>query len=90
MSVMVNQSQLAGYGLEFAIDDATTIFCIRILYTAMCQMINMFGITTNIINIICFVKQGFKDVINISLLGMQLKPIQIDFYFMKTCQSVVT
>lgn len=37
--------------------------------TALCQSIVVFGIVTNIINIICFVKQGFKDQINISLSG---------------------
>lgn len=40
-----------------------------ILFTIVCQSIVLFGIGTNIINIICFVKQTFKDPVNISLFG---------------------
>lgn len=84
MSHWVNQSQLADYGLAFTIDEATTTVFLSVLYGAMCQMINIFGIATNIINIICFVKQGFKDAINVSLLGMPLKPYILLFNFSKT------
>ncbi|CAG5117984.1 unnamed protein product, partial [Candidula unifasciata] len=48
-------------------DEATEIF-IWVVLTVVCQALCLFGISTNIINIICFVKQGFKDPINISLL----------------------
>ncbi|CAG5117001.1 unnamed protein product, partial [Candidula unifasciata] len=34
----------------------------------VCQVIDIFGTVTNIINIICFVQQGFKDPVNVSLL----------------------
>lgn len=50
-------------------DEALTI-AMYFIYTVMCQTVNIFGTVTNIINIICFVKQGFKDSINITLLGM--------------------
>ncbi|CAG5126085.1 unnamed protein product, partial [Candidula unifasciata] len=39
-----------------------------LVYAVVCQLIDIFGTVTNIINIICFVKQGFKDPVNISLL----------------------
>ncbi|CAG5130212.1 unnamed protein product, partial [Candidula unifasciata] len=45
------------------------LICQWIIYTVVCQFIDVFGIATNIINIICFIKQGFKDSVNISLLG---------------------
>lgn len=35
----------------------------------LCQLICVFGIATNIINIVCFIKQGFNDPVNVSLLG---------------------
>lgn len=47
------------------------LVCTWVLYNIVCQIINIFGIVTNIINIVCFVKQGFKDSINVSLLGMR-------------------
>lgn len=39
------------------------------LYTALCQAIVLFGVVSNIINIVCFVKQGFQDPVNVSLCG---------------------
>lgn len=40
-----------------------------IVVVVMCQDVNNLGILTNSINIACFVKQGFKESVNISLLG---------------------
>lgn len=77
MSLGRNSSQSEAYTLLFIVDSATMTVCIYVLYTVVCQGINVFGIVTNIINIVCFVKQGFKDSINVSLLGMNLKHIHI-------------
>jgi hypothetical protein len=38
-------------------------------FSTLCQAVAVFGIGSNIVNIICFIKQGFKDPINISFLG---------------------
>lgn len=38
-------------------------------YSLLCEFIDIFGTLTNIVNIICFVKLGFKDPVNVSLLG---------------------
>ncbi|CAG5124060.1 unnamed protein product, partial [Candidula unifasciata] len=46
----------------------TTLVFQWVVYTVVCQTIDVFGLVTNIINIVCFVKQGFKDPVNISLL----------------------
>lgn len=42
---------------------------IWIFYAALTLFIDVFGTMTNIINIVCFIKQGFKDMVNISLMG---------------------
>lgn len=42
-----------------------------VLFAVVCQAVDILGIIANIINIICFVKQGFKDPVNISLLGTE-------------------
>lgn len=55
---------------DVLISDAATMILYWIIYTFLCQVIDVFGTTTNIINIVCFVKQGFKDPVNVSLLGM--------------------
>lgn len=49
-------------------DSLRTIFQ-WIVFAVMNQLVDIFGTVANIINIICFVKQGFKDSVNISLLG---------------------
>ncbi|CAG5130210.1 unnamed protein product, partial [Candidula unifasciata] len=54
------------------LSDEFTAICQWIIFTLICQIIDLFGIATNIINIICFVKQGFNDPVNISLLGLAL------------------
>lgn len=40
-----------------------------VTYAGVCQTVNIFGIVSNIINIVCFITQGFKEAINVSLLG---------------------
>ncbi|CAG5120768.1 unnamed protein product, partial [Candidula unifasciata] len=39
-----------------------------ISYSIVCNVIDVFGTVTNILNIVCFVRQGFQDSVNISLL----------------------
>lgn len=51
------------------VDVQVTEIYIWVLCTVACQVVNVFGVVTNIINIMCFIKQGFKDAVNISLLG---------------------
>lgn len=64
------------------LDESTAHIFLWIIYTVICQAVEVFGIVTNIINIICFVKQGLGDSINISLLGKgQLK---VFFSYIKT------
>lgn len=40
-----------------------------ITYSFVCNLIDIFGTATNVLNIACFVSQGFQDSVNISLLG---------------------
>lgn len=53
-------------------DEAVLIFT-WVVFGVLCQVIDVVGIVTNIVNIICFVKQGVKDSVNISLLGKKSK-----------------
>lgn len=52
------------------ISDEAVLVYTNVVYSFVCQAIDVFGVVTNVINIVCFAKQGFKDPINISLLGM--------------------
>lgn len=49
--------------------DATARTFIWIICGAVIQTVNLFGIVSNAINIMCFAKQGLKEAINISFLG---------------------
>lgn len=40
-----------------------------LVYVFLCGSLSLFGTVTNIINIVVFIRQGFKDTINISLLS---------------------
>ncbi|CAG5126558.1 unnamed protein product, partial [Candidula unifasciata] len=57
---------------KFLLSYHVLTICYWVIYTGLCQTISIFGVLTNIINIICFVKQGFKESVNVSLLGMSL------------------
>lgn len=41
-----------------------------IVWAVLAQIVVVFGVISNIINVVCFVKQGFKDSINVSLTGV--------------------
>lgn len=58
------------------ISDYAMLIYTWVVYAVFCQIINIFGIITNIINIVCFAKQGFKDSVNISFVGMNHKFLQ--------------
>ncbi|CAG5128206.1 unnamed protein product [Candidula unifasciata] len=41
-----------------------------VTYVFMCGTVSLLGIITNILNVVVFVRQGFRETINISLLGL--------------------
>lgn len=82
----MNNSHLLNPVLETYETDRTSLGLISdrvilifqwVVYTAVWQAVIVFGIGTNIINIICFMKQGFKDPVNISLFG------KLFFFFLR-------
>ncbi|CAG5115103.1 unnamed protein product, partial [Candidula unifasciata] len=71
-SSVLHRDLLDGHGTvigsdSFISDKAIIIFQ-YVMITVICQFINIFGVGTNIINIMCFAKQGFNDSVNICLL----------------------
>lgn len=54
---------------DLATDDLRLYFQI-VNFVFICEILDLFGTGTNIVNIICFVKQGLKDPVNISFLGI--------------------
>lgn len=75
MNQEFNQTKHGDSSAAFIVDDRTMQIYTYLMFTALCQTINVFGIVTNVINIICFVKQGFTDAINVSLIGMLSIPL---------------
>lgn len=82
MSAITSTTDSAVSGLIRPVTDMTQVASIShndlviyqwVIFTFLCQSIVLFGIVTNIINIICFVKQGFTDPVNISLMGTTYK-----------------
>ncbi|XP_059170411.1 uncharacterized protein LOC131951958 [Physella acuta] len=59
--------------IEYALTHITQLTLdtfLNVNYGVLCEAICIFGIFFNIINIIVFVKQGFEESVNISLLGL--------------------
>ncbi|CAL1541310.1 unnamed protein product, partial [Lymnaea stagnalis] len=53
---------------------------VRLIFQALnfaivCQVMDIFGTATNIINIIVFLKQGFKDSVNVSLFALAVSDV---------------
>lgn len=66
----VNQAQLPSWSQSV---DPVSSEILQIIHLALlviaCGLIGLLGLVTNIINIMVFVRQGFKESINISLLS---------------------
>lgn len=54
------------------VDDQTVIIYTYVVQATICPAIAVCGIVTNVINIMCFVKQGLNESVNITLLGNRL------------------
>ncbi|XP_059169398.1 allatostatin-A receptor-like [Physella acuta] len=53
---------------------------VRLIFQAMnfaviCQLMDIFGTCTNIVNVVVFVKQGFKDSVNVSLMALAVSDL---------------
>ncbi|XP_005099532.1 FMRFamide receptor-like [Aplysia californica] len=53
----------------------TRMFFVIINFMVLCPLVAIFGIFTNIINIVVFTKQGFTETINISLLCLAISDL---------------
>ncbi|CAG5131484.1 unnamed protein product [Candidula unifasciata] len=51
------------------------LFIMSISLGIICQIVSVFGVINNVINIVIFVKQGFTDTINISLLALAVSDL---------------
>ncbi|CAG5118999.1 unnamed protein product, partial [Candidula unifasciata] len=54
------------------ISDDLRVVLLTINFCYICQFIDVIGTATNIVNIICFIKQGFRDTVNISLFALSV------------------
>lgn len=73
VSLLTNISTLPSSQGLLADDVMPFIFTINL--SIICSTVSLFGIVTNIINITVFVRQGFKETINISLLGLAISDL---------------
>ncbi|CAG5118998.1 unnamed protein product, partial [Candidula unifasciata] len=69
-----NFMQFEGDECDLLSDNVRMIFQI-INFVIIVQIIDIFGTGSNIINIVCFVKQGLKDPVNIALLGLTVSDL---------------
>ncbi|XP_059149815.1 tachykinin-like peptides receptor 86C [Physella acuta] len=67
-------------------DDMRLIFQI-VNFATICQLIDVFGTVTNVINLIVFVRLGFNDPVNVSLFGLALSDLGclVTLIWLNTC-----
>lgn len=51
------------------VSEAILLFFQWMFYTVLTLGVDVFGTMSNIVNIVCLVKLGFKDIVNLSFLG---------------------
>lgn len=56
-------------GIDVLINAQTASILNWILLAGICQGVAVFGTFANIVNIVCFLRQGFKDSVDVSLFG---------------------
>ncbi|CAG5117002.1 unnamed protein product, partial [Candidula unifasciata] len=61
---------LQATSLEPLLSDSLTAVLCYVTYCVLSQLICLFGVVSNIISIVCFIKQGFKDPANASFFGL--------------------
>ncbi|CAG5120766.1 unnamed protein product [Candidula unifasciata] len=61
--------------IEKLLSDEASVIVQWVILAVTCQIINIFGTVTNIINILCFTKQGFRDPVNVSFLGLAISDL---------------
>ncbi|CAG5127800.1 unnamed protein product [Candidula unifasciata] len=57
------------------IEDDLYFYIMFIIQGIICQVITFFGILSNIVNCIVFIKQGFSDTINVSLFALAISDL---------------
>lgn len=55
---------------DLVLDHNVVVIFHWVVFGVLNQMVDLFGIVTNIMNIICFFKQGFAEPVNVSFVGI--------------------
>ncbi|CAL1545534.1 unnamed protein product [Lymnaea stagnalis] len=55
-------------------DDLAQLFFV-VNFVVICGLVSVFGVTANILNVIVFLRQGFKDRVNISLFALTVSDL---------------
>ncbi|CAL1528443.1 unnamed protein product [Lymnaea stagnalis] len=89
--LVTNNSNIenGGYPMRQIISDQLAQDLFFINYASLGQAINIFGILTNILNILIFIRLGFKDTVNISLFGLTVSDLcsLVTLFFFNICQT---
>ncbi|KAK6960281.1 hypothetical protein BgiMline_035474 [Biomphalaria glabrata] len=59
---------------EFLGDDVTSLIIV-VNYAIVCGVVSLFGILSNIVNVVIFAKLGLKESVNVGLLGLAVSDI---------------
>ncbi|KAH9498231.1 hypothetical protein Btru_008039 [Bulinus truncatus] len=84
MAALMNGSQK-----NQLIDDQLAEDFFFVNYVSLGQAVNVFGMLTNILSVVVFIKMGFRDTSNISLLGLTISDLcsLVTLFFFNICQT---
>lgn len=63
--------------LDMPLSDRVVLILQWVVLATVSQLTDICGIRANIINIVCFVKQGFKDTVNVTFLGAVILVLRV-------------
>lgn len=81
----VCQTSLSTLTSDTLVNDLVREVIQWIFYSVISELICVFGTVTNLVSIVCFVKMGFRDSVNISLLGKKLLYASLYILILKAC-----
>ncbi|XP_005099018.2 adenosine receptor A1 [Aplysia californica] len=75
MSLPMTTSSPSGSFHENIVSDEQWLIFQVVNIVVICGLVSLFGVASNIINIVVFAKQGFQDSMNISLMGLAVSDL---------------
>ncbi|XP_059177621.1 hydroxycarboxylic acid receptor 1-like [Physella acuta] len=88
LTISTDTPSIGGHQTQVISDDLASVFFF-VNYVSLGQAINIFGILTNMLSIYVFIKMGFRDTVNISLICLTVSDLfsLLTLFLFNLCQT---